>query len=109
MRAVLFDKYGPPEVPRLEEVAKPVPKEDEVLIKVHATTVNRTDCGVRAGRPFMTRFFFGLRRPKLRILGTELAGEGEAVGPKVRRFAVADQGFRIHHWPIGAHHDVILN
>jgi len=103
MRAVVFDRYGPPEVLRLEEVEKPAPKEDEVLIKVHASTVNRTDCGVRAGHPFVTRFFFGLWRPKLRILGTELAGEVESIGSKVREFAVGDQVFGIHAWKFGAH------
>ncbi len=103
MKAVVFDRYGPPDVLRVDEVAKPVPKDDEVLIKVHATTVNRTDCGVRAGKPFMVRFFFGLRRPKLRILGTEVAGEIEAVGEAVRQFAVGDQVFGIHPWKFGAH------
>ncbi len=103
MKAVVFDRYGPPDVLRIDDVAKPVPKDDEVLIKVHATTVNRTDCGVRAGKPFMVHFFFGLRRPKLRILGTEVAGEVEAVGGAVREFAVGDQVFGIHPWKFGAH------
>ncbi len=103
MRAVVFDRYGPPEVLRLEEVEKPAPKEDEVLIKVHASTVNRTDCGVRAGHPFVTRFFFGLWRPQVRILGTELAGEVESIGSKVGEFAVGDQVFGIHAWKFGAH------
>jgi len=107
MKAVVFDKYGPPEVLRLEEVEQQVPQDHDVLIKVHATTVNRTDCGVRAGHPFMTRFFFGLRRPKLRILGTELAGEVEAVGSRVREFAVGDQVFGIHPWKFGAHAEFI--
>jgi len=80
-------------VQRLEEVERPVPKDDEVLIKVHATTVTRTDCGVRAGQPFIVRFFFGLRRPKQRILGTELAGEIEAIGAAVTEFAVGDEVF----------------
>jgi NADPH:quinone reductase-like Zn-dependent oxidoreductase len=93
MRAVVYDRYGPPEVQRLEEVDRPVPKEDEVLVKIHATTVTRTDCGVRAGRPFLVRFFFGLRRPKQRILGTELAGEVAAVGSAVREFAIGDHVF----------------
>ena len=93
MRAVVYDRYGAPEVQRLEEVERPVPKDDEVLIKVHATTVTRTDCGVRAGQPFIVRFFFGLRRPKQRILGTELAGEIEAIGAAVTEFAVGDEVF----------------
>jgi NADPH:quinone reductase-like Zn-dependent oxidoreductase len=93
VKAVVYDRYGPPEVQRLEEVARPVPNQDEVLVKIHATTVTRTDCGVREGKPFLVRFFFGLLRPKQRILGTELAGEVAAVGAAVREFAVGDPVF----------------
>jgi NADPH:quinone reductase-like Zn-dependent oxidoreductase len=93
MRAVVYDKYGPPEVLRLEDVERPVPKDDEVLVRVHATTVNRSDCGWRSAKPFITRYFTGLRRPKRRILGSELAGEVEAVGAAVSQFAVGDQVF----------------
>jgi NADPH:quinone reductase-like Zn-dependent oxidoreductase len=87
MRAVIYDRYGPPEVQRLEEVEQPVPKEDEVLVKIHATTVNRTDCEIRdANRRngwavmLLSRLLTGLIRPKQRILGSELAGEVVAVG-----------------------------
>jgi NADPH:quinone reductase-like Zn-dependent oxidoreductase len=90
MRAVVHDRYGPPDVLHLEEVARPVPKEDEVLVKVHAATVTRTDSGVRGAKPMLIRLFFGLLRPRQRILGTELAGEIEAVGSAVTRFAVGD-------------------
>ena len=107
MKAVVFDRYGPPEVLRLEEVEKPVPKDDEVLIKVHATTVNRTDCGIRAANPFIARFFTGLRRPRRRILGTELAGEVEAVGAAVTEFAIGDRVFGISAWLFGAHAEYI--
>jgi len=93
MRAVVFDAYGPPEVQRLEEVERPAPKEDEVLIKIHATTVTRTDTGLRSGKPFISRFFTGLFRPRQRILGTELAGEIEAVGANVKEFVVGDHVF----------------
>jgi NADPH:quinone reductase-like Zn-dependent oxidoreductase len=93
MRAVVFDRYGPPDVQRLENVEKPVPKDDEVLIKIRATTVTRTDTGLRAAKPFITRFFTGLRRPKQRILGTELAGEIAAIGAAVSEFAVGDEVF----------------
>jgi len=93
MRAAVFDRYGPPEVQRLEDVERPVPKADEVLVKIHATTVTRTDCGVRAGKPWLVRLFFGLRRPKQRILGTELAGEVVAAGSAVREFKVGDHVF----------------
>jgi NADPH:quinone reductase-like Zn-dependent oxidoreductase len=93
MRAVVYDRYGPPDVQRLEEVERPVPREDEVLVKIHATTVTRTDCGLREGKPFLVRLFFGLVRPRQRILGTELAGEVESVGVAVREFVVGDQVF----------------
>ena len=93
MRAVVFDRYGAPDVLRIEDVEQPVPKEHEVLVKMHATTVTRSDCAVRAGKPFISRFFTGLRRPKQRILGTELAGEVEAVGAAVHEFAVGDHVF----------------
>ena len=93
MRAVVHDRYGPPEVLRLEDVERPVPREDEVLVRIRATTVNRSDCGVRGADPFFTRFFYGLRRPKHRIPGTELAGEVEAVGSAVTEFDVGDEVF----------------
>src|ERR1700716_2819549 len=93
MRAVVHDRYGPPEVQRLEDVEQPVPTEGEGRVKIDAATVTRTDCGVRAAEPFLIRLFFGLRRPKQRILGTELAGEVEAVGAAVTRFAVGDHVF----------------
>jgi len=93
MRAVVFDRYGAPDVLRIEDVEQPVPKEHDVLVKMHATTVTRSDCAVRAGKPFISRFFTGLRRPKQRILGTELAGEVEAVGAAVHEFAVGDHVF----------------
>ena len=93
MRAVVYDRYGPPDVQRLEEVERPLPKDDEVLVKVYATTVTRTDCGIRGAKPFFIRLLFGIRRPKQRILGTELAGEVEAIGAAVTEFAVGDHVF----------------
>ena len=93
MRAVVHDRYGPPEVLRLEEVERPVVKADEVLVRVRATTVTRSDCHYRSAKPFISRFFTGLRRPRQRILGTEMAGEVEAVAPAVTEFAVGDRVF----------------
>jgi NADPH:quinone reductase-like Zn-dependent oxidoreductase len=93
VRAVVCDRYGPPDVQRVENVERPVPNEHEVLVKIHATTVTRTDCGIRAAKPFFIRLFFGLQRPKQRILGTELAGEVVAIGAPVRQFAVGDHVF----------------
>ncbi len=93
MRAVVFDRYGPPEVLRVEEIERPAPKDGEVLVKVHATTVNRSDCGFRGAEPFFTRFFTGLVRPKYRTPGMELAGEVVALGAGVDEFAVGDEVF----------------
>jgi NADPH:quinone reductase-like Zn-dependent oxidoreductase len=95
MRAVVHDRYGPPDVLRLEEVERPVPEEDEVLVRVQATTVNRTDCGLRRAKPFFIRYFTGIRRPRRRILGMELAGEVDAVGAAVTEFQVGDRVFGI--------------
>ena len=95
MRAVVHDRYGPPDVLRLEDVERPVPEDDEVLIRVHATTVNRTDCGMRGAEPFFVRFLTGLRRPRRRILGMELAGEVEAVGAAVTEFKAGDEVFGV--------------
>jgi NADPH:quinone reductase-like Zn-dependent oxidoreductase len=92
MRAVVYDRYGPPGVLRIEEVERPVPKEDEVLIRVYATTVTRSDCAHRSGKS-ISRYFTGPLRPKRRILGQELAGEVEEVGAAVREFEVGDRVF----------------
>lgn len=93
MKAVVQDRYGSPDVLRVEDVERPTPRDDEVLIRIRATTVSRTDIHARAASPFFWRFFAGLRRPRWRTLGVELAGEVEAVGPKVSRFAIGDQVF----------------
>jgi NADPH:quinone reductase-like Zn-dependent oxidoreductase len=95
MKAVVFDRYGPPEVLRVEDVERPVPKEDEILVRIHATTVNRTDCGWRGAKPFFARFFTGIRRPKWRTPGMELAGVVEAVGSDIREFDVGDRVFGV--------------
>jgi NADPH:quinone reductase-like Zn-dependent oxidoreductase len=95
MRAVVFDEYGPPEVLRVEEVERPAPKDDEVLVKVHATTVTRTDCGWRGADPFFSRVFTGIRRPKFRTPGMEMAGEIEEIGSAVTEFAVGEEVFGV--------------
>ena len=93
MRAVVCDRYGPAELLRIENVERPVPEENEVLVRVYATTVTRSDCGFRAADPFFARVFTGLRRPKRRIVGMELAGVVEAIGAAVTEFAVGDEVF----------------
>jgi NADPH:quinone reductase-like Zn-dependent oxidoreductase len=95
MRAVVHERYGPPDVQQLEEVEQPAPAEDQILVRVHATTVNRTDCGLRAAKPFITRFMTGLRHPKRRILGMEFAGVVEEAGAGVTEFAVGDKVFGV--------------
>ena len=93
MKAAVHDRYGPPEVVRIEDVERPSPKEDEILVRVHATTVTQTDCHMRRARPYLWRFMLGLRRPKRRVLGLEFAGLAEAVGSAVSEFAVGDRVF----------------
>src|SRR5687768_17601066 len=95
MRAVVHDRYGSPEVLRVDEVAPPVPKDDEVLVRVRATTVTRTDTGLRSAEYFISRFVTGLRRPKQRVLGLEFAGEVELIGASVAEFAVGDRVFGV--------------
>ena len=95
MKAVVCDRYGPPEVLRLEDVERPVPDDDQVLVRVRATTVNRSDCGHRSATPFFTRAFSGLRRPRSRIPGMEFAGEVEEVGAAVTEFEVGDHVFGV--------------
>jgi NADPH:quinone reductase-like Zn-dependent oxidoreductase len=91
MKAVVWTKYGPPEVLQVQEVEKPTPKEDEVLIRIYAATVTATDPINRKGEPFLSRFFTGLTKPKNPIPGTELAGEIEAVGVDVKLYKEGDQ------------------
>lgn len=103
MRAVVHDRYGTPDVLRLEDVERPSPDADQILVRVHATTVNRTDCHRRAAKPFLWRFLSGLVRPKHRILGGEMAGEVEAVGSAVTTFAVGDRVFGTSGPRLGGH------
>jgi NADPH:quinone reductase-like Zn-dependent oxidoreductase len=107
MRAVVHDRYGAPEVLRLEDVERPVPKDGEVLVKIFATTVSRTDTGLRSADLFASRFVTGLLRPKRRILGSDLAGEVEALGANVTEFEVGDCVFGINPWKFGTHAEFI--
>jgi len=103
VRAIVYTEYGPPDVLQLKEVPKPTPRDNEVLIKVHATTVNRTDCGILRAKPFFARFFIGLIRPRNPILGNEFAGEIEAAGRDVTSFKVGDRVFGYDDTKYGAH------
>ena len=108
MKAATNYQYGPPDVVSIQDVEKPVPKDDEVLIKVHATTVNRTDCGFRSAEYFISRFFSGLFKPKNKILGNEFAGEVEAIGNKVTLFSVGDKVFGYNDTQFGAHAEYMV-
>ncbi len=108
MKAVICTRYGPPDVLRVEEVEKPIPKDDQVLIRVHAATVTAGDCELRGLRlPFMwqllVRIGFGFRGPRRRILGQELAGEIESVGRDVKRFRKGDQVLALTGLSLGAY------
>ncbi len=108
MKAIFYESYGPPEVLQLKEVEKPTPKDNEVLIKTHATTVTSADWRVRSlnvpvGFGLIMRLAFGITRPKQPILGTELAGIVESVGKDVSRFRVGDQIFAFSDAAMGCH------
>lgn len=103
MKAACQTRYGSPEVVEVRDVDKPAPKDNEVLVKIYATTVNRTDCAYRAARPFIIRFVSGLRRPRVPVLGTEFAGVVEAAGPAVTSFSVGDRVFGYCEGSFGAH------
>ncbi len=91
MKAAIRLKYGPPEVITIEEKTIPVPGDDELLIKNYAATVNRTDCGILFGKPFIVRFFYGFTKPKLLVTGTDFAGMVEAIGKNVSNFKKGDR------------------
>jgi NADPH:quinone reductase-like Zn-dependent oxidoreductase len=96
MKAVVYDRYGGPEVLHLEDVPRPEPKDDELLVRVHTSSVTQTDCHMRRARPLVWRFMLGLRRPKRRTLGGDFAGVVEAVGAAVTDFAPGDRVFGFH-------------
>jgi len=103
MKAIVYTQYGPPDVLQLKEVAKPAPKDNEVLVKVFATTVNRTDCATIRAKPFFARLFTGIFKPKKQIPGTEFAGKIEAVGKNVKSLKVGDGVFGFDDQGSGSH------
>jgi NADPH:quinone reductase-like Zn-dependent oxidoreductase len=93
MKAIVLTKYGTPDVLELKEVDKPIPKDDQVLIKVYATSINDWDLGLLQGIPFINRLLYGLLNPKKKILGSDIAGRIEAVGKNVEKFQPGDEVF----------------
>ncbi|MEO1259984.1 MAG: NAD(P)-dependent alcohol dehydrogenase [Bacteroidota bacterium] len=93
MKAAVYNKYGPPEVVHIQEVQMPIPKDKEVLIKIHATAVSSGDVRLRKADPFLVRLFFGLFKPRVQVLGVDFAGVVEAVGKNVTQYALGDEVF----------------
>jgi len=107
MKAVVYTKYGSPDVLQLKEVEKPNPKDNEVLIRIVATTVNRTDCGFRNPEYLAVRLVGGLFKPKKKILGSELAGVVEIIGKNVKTFKPGDAVFGLSTFNFGTHAEYI--
>src|SRR5689334_7777245 len=107
MKAVVYTQYGGPEVLQLQEVEKPVPKANEVLIRIHATSVTAACCMVRKGEPRWGRVILGLTKPSRRIIGTGLAGEVAAVGGEVTRFKPGDQVYGFTGFGLGAYAEYV--
>ncbi len=107
MKAIVYTKYGPPEVLQLKELAKPIPNENEVLIKIKATAVNSGDVRLRKADPFAVRFIFGLTKPKINVLGAVFSGEIESVGKYVTGFKIGEQVFGHTDMRFGAYAEYI--
>lgn len=103
MKAAIHTQYGPPEVVQIREIDKPSPGPNEVLVRVHNSTVNRTDCGFRSAEYFVSRFFSGLFKPKQQILGCEFSGTIESVGESVLTYQVGDRVFGYNDVRFGGH------
>ncbi len=103
MKAIVYEKYGPPDVLQLKEVEKPIPKDNEVLIRVYATTVNRTDYATIRAIPFFARLLTGMFKPKKQIPGTEFAGKIEEIGGNVESLKVGDKVFGFDDQGSGSH------
>tara|TARA_R110002110_G_scaffold22666_6_gene87586 strand:- start:2004 stop:2957 length:954 start_codon:yes stop_codon:yes gene_type:complete len=93
MKASIRRRYGSPDQIKIEDIKKPIPKDNEVLIKVHATTVSRTDCANLTAKPFLMRFVLGLFKPRKIVLGTDFAGEVITIGKKIKSFNIGDKVF----------------
>ena len=107
VRAAVSPRYGPPEVVQIRDVAVPKLRKDDILVAVHSTTVNRTDCHYRSGRPLLMHAIAGLRRPRATILGTEYAGVVEDLGPAAEGFNRGDRVFGWNEGRFGAHAEYV--
>ena len=108
MKAAVHTTYGPPDVVQIAEVPKPQPGDNEIVVEVHATTVNQTDCAYRMARPWFIRTSTGLRKPKVTVLGNEFAGRIESIGSAVTSFAAGDRVFGYCEGSFGAHAEYVL-
>ena len=107
MKAAIFTQYGSPEVLQIKDVTKPTAKNNEILLRVKATAVNSGDWRLRKADPFAVRFIFGLRKPKINILGSVFSGEVESVGKDVKHFKVGDSVFGHTDMRFGAYAEYI--
>src|SRR5437588_724821 len=107
MKAAVYNRYGPPEVVHVTDVETPVPNDNEVRVRIHATTVCAADWRLRKADPFLVRMFNGLWRPKTHVLGAEFAGTIESVGRNVTRFRAGDDVFGSPGFKFGAHAEYI--
>jgi NADPH:quinone reductase-like Zn-dependent oxidoreductase len=109
MKAAVYTRYGPPDVVQIRDVEKPVPRDNEVVVRVHATTVCAADWRMRKADPFLVRFMAGLAAPRknMRVLGAEFAGTVDSVGKTVTRFSKGDQVFGSRGFTFGAHAEYI--
>lgn len=108
MRAARRERYGSPDVIQIEDVPLPTPRADEILVRVHAATVSRTDCALLAAHPFFMRFLTGLHRPKTKTLGTDFAGRVEAIGERVSTFQVGDAVWGMDDLGAASHADYLV-
>src|SRR5690349_13177459 len=108
MKAAIRERYGTPETIQIKDLAMPKVGDNDLLVRVHATSVSRTDCALLAAKPFFMRFMTGLLRPKRQVLGTDFTGRVEAVGNAVKDFSVGDAVWGINDLGIQSHAEYVV-